>query len=160
MSSKITRELMEYWNVDVQTLHDLAKKNTPQMLGIYLKEVTEIIREMMEQEGMETNESLYEALNDQERTPMYVLSNIPRNSGAVNIFVEGVLKSLSEKLEDDLYIIPSSIHEVLLIPVNGRLQKEETGGSSCRKRRGEHFRRGDPFGRTEKPRRQGVRLWM
>lgn len=125
LSSKISYELMESWGVDTETLYMLALKNTPALLGVYLKEVRDIFLETMGEEGLDRNMALETAINDPMRTPMYILSNIPRNSGAVNMFLGDTVSGLSDRLEDDLYIIPSSIHEVLLIPVSGRLNREE-----------------------------------
>lgn len=49
---------------------------------------------------------------------IYVLSNKSRIHGAAGILEESLLKNLSEKLGSDLYILPSSIHEVLIVPVD------------------------------------------
>ena len=39
-----------------------------------------------------------------------------RSYGAAAVLYDGVLKDFSEKLEKDLLLLPSSIHEMLLIP--------------------------------------------
>lgn len=125
-STKITEELMTKWGLDREQLLEIAKENTPQMLGVYLKEMKEVLLEIAEEESPEDKEELLEVLENPDRNLMYVLSNRPRHSGAVNMFVPGVLSELAGKLQDDLYIIPSSIHEVLLIPCSGHVKKEET----------------------------------
>ena len=38
---------------------------------------------------------------------------------------EGVLKKLADKLERDMYILPSSIHEVTILPKSTMFNKEE-----------------------------------
>jgi len=123
--SKISKELMEKWGIDEHTLYDLARRNTPRLLGVYLREVKDVIMEMLEGTDDPARDSLLWALEDDERSPMYILSNYTRNSGAGNMFAEGILQSLAEQLGDDLYLIPSSVHEVLVIPVNSRLTREE-----------------------------------
>lgn len=52
---------------------------------------------------------------------MFVLTNNIRTNGAACITYPGVLKKFAEEHQSDVYIIPSSIHEVILIP-------EFTGG--------------------------------
>jgi hypothetical protein len=52
---------------------------------------------------------------------IYVVSNESGSLGASAAFYPGVLKGLSEDFESDLYIIPSSVHEVLVIPESGCL---------------------------------------
>ncbi len=47
---------------------------------------------------------------------IYVVTNEAGTLGASAAFYPGLLKSLSEDFESDLFIIPSSIHEVLVIP--------------------------------------------
>ena len=46
----------------------------------------------------------------------YVLTNNTRLNGAACIFYEDVLKKFADTLQTDLYILPSSIHEVILLP--------------------------------------------
>ncbi len=47
---------------------------------------------------------------------IYVVSNTNGCLGASAAFYPGVLKGISEDFESDLFIVPSSIHEVLVIP--------------------------------------------
>ena len=122
-SSKVTEEMLEQWGKTTQDLFPLAMSNTAGMLGVYLKEVKEVFLEMVDLQ--EEKDILQDALEDDDRSPMYLLSNEPRRYGAVNMLQYELLQDLSEELEDDLYIIPSSIHEVLLVPVHSRLSREE-----------------------------------
>jgi hypothetical protein len=46
---------------------------------------------------------------------MYVISNEKKINGAVSMLYEDVLYDLAEKLGSDLYILPSSVHEVIAI---------------------------------------------
>ena len=56
---------------------------------------------------------------------MKVLSNTRRIEGAVCILYPGVLESLAREEGHDLYILPSSIHEVILLPDTGAPSAEE-----------------------------------
>lgn len=55
-------------------------------------------------------------LNRQAMTPFYVLSNTCGINGAICMLYPDVLKHFSEGIERDVLILPSSIHEVLLLP--------------------------------------------
>ena len=101
---------LELWGVDTDTLFSLAKKNTPRLFAWELASMHDILSEMaMPQEDLiPSPEDL--------AFPMYVLTNRIRLHGASCILYEDLLSSLSGKLKDDFYIIPSSIHEVLLVP--------------------------------------------
>ena len=48
--------------------------------------------------------------------PVFVLSNCNKYFGAICMFYPGILKDIANTLDSDLYIIPSSIHECLLLP--------------------------------------------
>ncbi len=50
---------------------------------------------------------------------MYVLSNHTRINGAASILYEGLLGKIADRLECDLFILPSSVHEVIVIPEKG-----------------------------------------
>lgn len=53
---------------------------------------------------------------DETSIPMYVVTNKKKINGAIEIFYPNVLKKLSEKMDDDLIILPSSIHEFIVVP--------------------------------------------
>ncbi len=48
--------------------------------------------------------------------PLYVLTNERRNGGSVVVSYDAVLRQAAQELNSSFYIIPSSIHEVLLCP--------------------------------------------
>lgn len=54
---------------------------------------------------------------------IYVLTNSRGYLGASALLYKNVLPAFSKKMGTDLYILPSSIHEVILLPVQG--QKKE-----------------------------------
>ena len=54
-------------------------------------------------------------MND-EKMPLYVLSNRKGVYGTVAVLYDGVLKKLAERFQSDLILIPSSVHEFLVIP--------------------------------------------
>ena len=47
---------------------------------------------------------------------MYVLSNKFRNYGAAGIAYPNVLEMIGQILKKDYYILPSSVHEVIIVP--------------------------------------------
>ena len=49
---------------------------------------------------------------------MYVISNDRGINGAASILYEDIIYELAEKLGTNLYVIPSSVHEVIVVPVN------------------------------------------
>jgi len=48
--------------------------------------------------------------------PLYVITNSERYYGAICLFYPGFMKQISDMIGSDLYILPSSIHECLVLP--------------------------------------------
>lgn len=54
-----------------------------------------------------------------ERTPaLYVLSNTEAYFGAAAVFYPGILEGLYQRFPEGYYVLPSSVHEVLIVPKN------------------------------------------
>ena len=79
---------------------------------------------------VDTAEGRY-SLDDPWCSNLYVLTNKSRINGAAGIMYEGVLKKLADKLESDMYILPSSIHEVIILPKSPMFNKEELKMKFC-----------------------------
>ena len=99
---------LENWGVSVEELDQIAAKNTPVLLKEDLRNILEVIEGLLHQEREEEEED-----GDY---GMYVLSNKSKIFGAAAILYSNVLKSFAQKVDSDLYIIPSSVHEVILVP--------------------------------------------
>ena len=57
--------------------------------------------------------------------PMFCLTNESKMNGASLLLQEDIRKQIGECLESNYFVIPSSIHEVLIIPDNGIFQVSE-----------------------------------
>ena len=55
----------------------------------------------------------------QDSFPMLVISNQKRMWGAASMLDDKVLSIAADKLQSDLIILPSSIHEIIVIPFSG-----------------------------------------
>ncbi len=58
------------------------------------------------------------AVCDFDSLPMYILTNSRQTNGASAILYPGVLSSLAKKLGGNMLLIPSSIHEFLVMPLD------------------------------------------
>lgn len=56
--------------------------------------------------------------------PMYILRNKSGPNGAIQMIRERVMERASDLIGGDYIIIPSSVHEILLVPVKGHEGKE------------------------------------
>lgn len=103
----ITKEMQRVWDVPSLTLYQLASINTPKLLPAEFKPMRTVICEML---GSKQTE------DDLEDNHMYILSNTLRHLGASCILYNHVLEDIGNQLDEDFYILPSSIHETIILP--------------------------------------------
>lgn len=104
------------WNVDAGQLYEDARANTPLLLGAELKSMEEVISDLVKQSEFTDSQQLEEDVRD---VPMHVLSNKTKIHGAACILYENVVKDFADYLNRDIFILPSSVHEVILVPSQG-----------------------------------------
>ena len=62
---------------------------------------------------------LSELIDEESEMPIYVLSNMERYYGAICMYYPGLLKAIAKEMQEpELLIIPSSVHECLLLPAD------------------------------------------
>lgn len=120
----VTHELLEQWGVPEQEVFEAAMENSQKEEGVRfvsLSSVTnETFREVMGGTlGLKTPEE--EPIDKDE---LYVLTNRFRNNGAAVLLYPGVLEDVHEKLGGDYYILPSSVHEVMILSKEAEIPLE------------------------------------
>ena len=116
------------WNWSTEELYLAAKSNTPRLFPARIRPLPEAIKDIVKRSSEnEINEDSLEELFDTApmSPPMYVLSNSSGISGAGCLLYEGILKDFASCSGSDLIILPSSIHEVLIIPHNQDISLDE-----------------------------------
>lgn len=106
---------LKLWNVSLGELYRDAKENGERVLPARLQSMSEMIRELSGDD-----EEIAEL-----GVPMYVLTNSRKTFGAACLLYEGMLKVCADKLSGGFYLLPSSVHEVILIPVSAVENKQE-----------------------------------
>lgn len=118
-SVAVTNELVKMWNTSVEELHEIAVANLAELLPSTFKGMTEVMSEMM---GMSTEEMEMMGMSTDEEQ-MYVLSNSIKVNGASALLDTKMMEEIIEKV-GDFYILPSSIHETLVVPVKSGMDVE------------------------------------
>ncbi len=114
---------LENWGVDTAQLMRLSIKNTPRLFPGACCSMADVLRDMIEyQKGKRASGK---ELQWAEEIPMMVLTNPRKIYGAVCMLYPGLLERLARKEKKSLYILPSSVHEVILLPDNGEESPEE-----------------------------------
>lgn len=105
----ITNNIFQEWNVPLSEVHNAAMENTERLFPSKLITMEAILL------GAEEN-LLYGSEYHQSDIPMLVLTNSDLNGGAAAIANPDILHRVSEVINDNYYMMPSSIHEVIILP--------------------------------------------
>lgn len=87
----VRKEHLDMWGVEEKEVKEAARKNTPRLLAV----------EMIRLSGF-----------------LYVITNTAKCFGAAVMLYPGLWERIGDILGEDFYILPSSIHELILIPVS------------------------------------------
>lgn len=112
---RITNDHIEQWGISCDELHKLAEKNTKRLFPPVIKTMGEVIKGLLDDVTSDDELFDYEEPNC-EMYPMYILSNEKGISGASCMLYKDVIRDFAHLIKSDLYILPSSIHEVIIIP--------------------------------------------
>lgn len=115
-SYTVTHEIMEKLHLDMQELDTAAKRNYFKKRQIQLLDVLQTMQEL--RTGMVSEANVGEV--EISRENMYTLRDSRKINGASVILYDEILQKVADKADGNLIILPSSIHEVMII-------KEEAG---------------------------------
>lgn len=95
---------LAYWDTTPEEIFSIAKENTPRLLPHELHRMSDILPG--------------EAQEMQNELSMYVLTTSNNLNGACCMLYPNVIKDFSARMDCDFYILPSSIHEIILLPTD------------------------------------------
>lgn len=109
----IRNEHLAYWNVNAEEVAGMAYENTPRLLEHDFVSMRQVV------DGLGKGEADREISGtDMADMPeMIILTNRSRLNGAACILYPGILKEFADKTGFNFVILPSSVHEVILVPV-------------------------------------------
>ncbi len=110
----------EIWGVDSEIIYHHAMANTQNAFPASIRSLQQIMQEFAQLANLEDFSD-----NKILEPPIYVLSNTKRVNGAGVLLYANILEGFSEKRGCDLIILPSSTHEVLLIPADNDVDFQE-----------------------------------
>lgn len=115
-SIKISREMLEIYGISREQLHKQAMENLKKD-GYRFQDMNSLIwNQPASQEFGET------PVDGKVDDRMYVLTNSCCTYGAAGILHKELLKQFAG--DQDYFILPSSLHETIFVPADGRLDKE------------------------------------
>ena len=96
-SVQVDYQLLDAWGVTLDEVFDQAEKNQETIRPAFFSNLAAILRLP-------------------EEIPLYVLTTGNRSYGAGVILYDGVADKVKSVIGEDFYLIPSSIHEMLVLP--------------------------------------------
>lgn len=114
-STMVSSGMADLMGMDEQQLYEAAFANTREMFPLKVNTMTEIMREIFIAEG---NPGEFADMMIGEMEPeetLYIITNEKRTFGAASILYGDGLQELAESIGTDLYILPSSVHEVIAV---------------------------------------------
>lgn len=124
MTISVTWEHMNTWGISEQLLYETAARNTPLLYPCRCVSLEQMVTELHFQEAGGAGCPEPPLRENLSRLPMYVLTNQRRLNGAACILYEQVLEEFSRQAGGDFFILPSSIHETILLPCRETIEIE------------------------------------
>ena len=115
-SIKITDSLLQAWGVSTEELHGVAMDNTKRISPPAFMVVDDVLQEVITGEVPCNYFTDKETFLEKGKKEMYILTNEPKVDGAASLLHENILADIEKCLQEDFYILPSSVHEVLIVP--------------------------------------------
>lgn len=103
----VTDREMELWGIDFHELLLQAQKNTRRLFPPKVMRMDEYLRE-----------NGRELLEENPDFNMYIVTNDLQVNGATTLIYEDFLQEFTSRYPGDYFVLPSSIHEVILVPAD------------------------------------------
>lgn len=114
---------MAMWQTNVAELLLYAQSNTPRLFPWECNSMEVVVHNLVEAQEREKGCKIMDEEEQKQffaDMPMYIVSNRQKLHGAICILYPELLSALADKLNANFYILPSSIHEVILLTDNGK----------------------------------------
>lgn len=106
VTCRIRQEHLKKWNIGRKELFLDAEAATKRRFPALFQTMEEAIASLVDCEAVPIKEQIY------------VLTNERKYWGASTLLYKGCLEAIGNRLKEDYYVIPSSVHEVILLPVS------------------------------------------
>ena len=115
-STIVNNDLLNHYGVEAETVLSDAIENAPVLLPVKIESMMDVISGMCPEV---ISEDMKKDPNFSDHRKMTIVSNSKMINGASALFYPGVMDQLSDLLGGDYVILPSSIHEFIVVPDRG-----------------------------------------
>ena len=103
---------LDTWKITEEELYETAYYNAPVLLPSKVQNMNDILDGVFPKKMFE------------DMVPMFVLSNKEKLFGAACMLYPDELKTFAEEIDRDLFVLPSSVHETILLPKCAGMNQE------------------------------------
>src|SRR5574344_1406655 len=125
-STLVSKELLKHWNTSVDQLYSDVLSNLSNIEPPVMKNMYDIMNEIVLGDTVNLSDEEIENTGDRSPNQMYVLTNKRKLNGSAVILypeIEKVVKKVAHA--SNFYVLPSSVHELILIPFSEEMDKNE-----------------------------------
>lgn len=117
-SIRVTNKLMNDWKVDLSDLIAAAYQNTKKIYKMKITKIQDLLYQLMQRAGSEIDKKIFD--NAPSDPMMYVVTSTTNLNGSYYLTDRESLIEIAQYIQsDEFYILPSSIHEFIVIPYDG-----------------------------------------
>lgn len=121
----VKNQHMDAWGVDTEILHQYALANYKNLLSTKFLSMSQQMALLLHPCDNNTHGDECILPEYDSNDYMYVLTNKMNHWGAALITCKSLMDEIADYFKEDFYILPSSIHEVVLVPESKALSEEE-----------------------------------
>ena len=130
-SAPVSYKMLESFGITEDQLHQDALDNSPKIFPAKVEAISSMLEEIMKEDmrnaGLSDEEidTMLVEMGVKNPTPLTVVTNEHQTNGAAVLFYPGQMEKLGETVKGDFFILPSSTHEVLILPDDGGTTYQE-----------------------------------
>jgi hypothetical protein len=123
----ITNGVMEKWEMNEQEIYEVAMRNTKEVSKPVFTSMTFMMEALVREEEpvnlFQDKKAIPEKMNEE----MFVLTNETKEYGATMMIYPEILSEISEMLQGEYYLLPSSLHEMIIVSKDANVSPKELG---------------------------------
>lgn len=116
---KINYGMLQLWGKTTDEIDVIATENTEKLFTARIISMEEALREVMKnkESSNSMDKEVMAWLDDEDNNvvPLYIATNQYSQNGAIVMCYKNLLKDFADSIGSDVYILPSSVHELLLM---------------------------------------------
>lgn len=111
---RVTHDLAERWNISEEEILQAAEENTESLFPVRMEPILDTLCRVAD---ISRDDLPEEVLAEEDSPQIMVLTNYLGVNGATVLLYDSFLQQVYEKLRGKFIILPSSIHEVIVMPL-------------------------------------------